>query len=56
MPSCHDMKIDDVYMCEDCGMELKVVKQCDESEVPADECGCDPCTFVCCGTEIVKKK
>ena len=30
MPSCHEMKMDQVYVCEGCGLELKVVKECKE--------------------------
>ena len=28
MPSCHQMKLGQVYVCEECGLELKVVKAC----------------------------
>jgi len=54
--NCHDMKLGEVYVCEDCGLELKVVKECRSSGKPADECGCPPCTFTCCGKTLVLKK
>jgi hypothetical protein len=55
MPSCHEMKMDQVYVCEDCGLELKVVKECDEcgTEAPAETCGCaQGCSFDCCGSPM----
>lgn len=59
MPSCHDMKTGEVYTCSDCGIELKVVKECKDAGTPAESCDChttaDPCTFSCCGKELVKK-
>jgi len=55
MPNCHEMKKGDVYVCEDCGLELQVVNECKECGIPADQCGCGPCTFVCCDRELAKK-
>ncbi len=28
MASCHEMKMGQVYVCEGCGLELQVVKEC----------------------------
>jgi len=56
MISCHDMKEGEIYACESCGLELKVVKACNESH--EDECGCsghEPCEFSCCGSTLKKK-
>ncbi len=37
---CSEMKLGQVYVCGDCGLELKVVKECDCSE---ESCTCtDP--------------
>ena len=47
MPSCHQMKLGQVYVCEDCGLELKVVKEC--------ECTLADCEFKCCGEEMKLK-
>ena len=59
MLSCHDMKQGDVYVCEECGLELQVKRECKESETPAEECAChtdaSACTFSCCGRDLVKK-
>jgi len=56
MITCHDMKLDEVYVCKSCGLELKVVHECDDS---APDCGCHPnatpCTFSCCGTALERK-
>lgn len=56
MPSCHDMKLGEVYVCEECGLELKVVKECDECGEDADSCECtEHCSFECCGEEMKLK-
>jgi hypothetical protein len=54
------MKKGDIYVCEDCGIELKVVKDCKEAGIPVESCSCqtsdEACTFSCCGKELVKKR
>jgi hypothetical protein len=55
MAHCHEMKQGEVYTCKECGLELEVVKECKEAELPSEECRCEPCSFVCCGQELVKK-
>jgi hypothetical protein len=56
MVTCHDMKMDEVYVCKSCGLELKVMHECEDS---AADCGCHPnatpCTFSCCGTALERK-
>jgi hypothetical protein len=55
MTDCHEMKLGQVYSCEECGIELKVVAEC--RECGADTCGCTaPCTFQCCGEPLELKK
>jgi hypothetical protein len=52
MPSCHEMKMNQVYVCGTCGLELKVVKECTEcgTETSSESCGCvEECSFECCG-------
>ena len=49
---CHDMKKGLVYMCESCGLEIKVVKECTDC-CGDDVCGCN---FSCCGKELKVKK
>ena len=57
MTNCHEMKLGQVYVCEECGLELKVVKECEECGTSADECGCEePCTFSCCGETLKLKE
>jgi hypothetical protein len=59
MANCHDMRKGETYVCEDCGIELMVVKECKDVGTPTEECGChpdkEPCTFSCCGKPLVKK-
>jgi hypothetical protein len=53
MVSCHDLKVGDILYCEDCGLEFKVLKTCEECETDAESCGCDDhCSFSCCGEEL----
>jgi hypothetical protein len=58
MPTCHDLKKGEVYVCADCGLEMQVTKEC-ECEESARECACttEPgaCVFTCCGEEMQKK-
>ncbi len=51
MTICNEMKMNQVYVCESCGLELKVVKECDEcGEESSAACGCkEACSFECCG-------
>ncbi|NLT37501.1 MAG: hypothetical protein GXX95_05025 [Methanomassiliicoccus sp.] len=55
MPSCHEMKMDQVYVCKDCGLELQVVKEC--KECGAESCGCvQSCSFECCGSPMALRE
>ena len=49
MANCHEMELGDIYVCENCGLELQVAKECKEFGTPHEQCECSPCTFVCCG-------
>ena len=51
MSECHEMKNGEIYVCEDCGLELQVVKTCAETNA----CSCsEPIT--CCGKPLALKK
>ncbi len=58
MPKCHDLKKNEVYACEHCGLEMQVIKECTCDESTQD-CACytEPhaCVFSCCGEEMKKK-
>jgi len=30
MANCHEVELGQVYVCEDCGLQLKVVGECEE--------------------------
>jgi len=54
MLHCDDMKKGETYFCKECGLEIKIVKECKDCSEGA--CSCDTgCTFVCCGKELTKK-
>jgi hypothetical protein len=59
MASCHEMKKGEIYVCEDCGLELKVVRECHSVGKPVADCDChddgSECAITCCGRELVKK-
>jgi len=50
------MKLGEVYVCEECGLELKVVKECEECGQEEGECTIADCTFQCCGEEMKLKE
>ena len=53
MASCGEMKVGEVYVCAECGLELEVTKSCADNEEGA--CGClEPVT--CCGAPLTLKK
>jgi len=56
MAHCHEMGIGEVYVCEDCGLELKVTKECRDVGKPTDECACDARGFQCCGKPLKLKE
>lgn len=55
MVDCHDMKVGEVYSCPKCGLEMKVLQDCDCGDQEG-ACGCGTeCGFECCGEAMVKK-
>ena len=36
----------DVYVCEDCGLEVEIKK----------DCGCKSCDLICCGKSLKRKE
>lgn len=52
------MKVGEVYVCKDCGLELEVKKSCGCPDDAACETGHDKgvcCDFECCGKPMVRK-
>lgn len=54
MVHCHDMNSGDIYYCQTCVLELKVMKECD-SCCEEDTCDITHCNFMCCGEELLLK-
>lgn len=46
---CRDMKRGEVYVCEACGIELQVVKECDHKDAENDA---STCGFTCYGEPL----
>ncbi|AEH60133.1 conserved hypothetical protein [Methanosalsum zhilinae DSM 4017] len=53
--SCFDMKKGQVYTCEECGIELQVIKECSE-ECRIDTGCCADDGFMCCGEPLRLKE
>jgi hypothetical protein len=49
------MKVGEVYVCEECGLELQVVKACEEHHKGEAECACAVEGFACCGGPLKLK-
>lgn len=49
---CHDMKKGQIYYCEDCGLEIKIMGECKQCCGDEDNCGC---SFSCCGSDLKLK-
>lgn len=56
MAHCSDMKENQVWKCDKCGLEVKVEKQCSCGSEPssADACGKEA-ALVCCGQPLQLK-
>jgi hypothetical protein len=52
MATCSEMKVGEIYVCQDCGLELQVVRSCSEGEDAA--CACAE-SISCCGGPLVLK-
>jgi hypothetical protein len=61
MTTCHDMKLNEVYLCPDCGLEITITKECTDAGKhgqPTDCCNpasTRACVLTCCGEELQKK-
>jgi hypothetical protein len=52
MVHCHDMKAGQVYVCEECGLELKVEKSCTVKGNHPKGVSCTRCIHVCCNKDM----
>ena len=58
MTGCSEMKKGEVYVCDDCGIELQVIKECEHSdseEGSSCHAGGNDCGFTCCDKPLRKK-
>jgi hypothetical protein len=53
MASCSEMKVGEVYVCEDCNLEVQVLRTCADSE--EGSCACAE-SLMCCGAQMTLKK
>lgn len=52
MANCSEMKEGEIYVCEKCGLELRVHKTCKCGAAGTDKCSVP---LQCCGQAMVKK-
>jgi hypothetical protein len=52
MVHCHDMKEGEVYVCEECGLELKVENSCTADGKHPKGVSCTRCIHVCCNKDM----
>jgi hypothetical protein len=52
MVHCHDMKLGQVYVCEECVLELKVEKSCTVNGNHPKGVSCTRCIHVCCDKDM----
>jgi len=55
MVHCSDMKNGQIYFCEECGLELQVIKECTEDGAHPKGTPCKHCTHICCDKELQLK-
>ncbi len=55
MGTCHEMTKGQIYVCEDCGLELQVVNECTSCGTSAEECKHTTCEFICCDKPLKLK-
>lgn len=48
---CAELKVDQVWVCEVCGLQIKIVKECNCLQEGADTCNHDACVM-CCGRPL----
>ncbi len=58
MAVCNEMKAGEVYRCENCGLELKVLQPCESGEEYDGGSGTCSCTqpVTCCGQPLTLQK
>jgi hypothetical protein len=58
MGQCHDMKKGQIYTCGTCGLELKVLAECESccEHEGQDACSTDEFNFICCGEPLKLKE
>ena len=52
MVHCHDIKLGQVYVCEECGLELKVEKSCTADGDHPKGLPCTECVHMCCSKDM----
>lgn len=55
MARCDQMKVGEVYVCEKCGLEFQVLKECVHQDEMGGPMSCGTAGFTCCGDELKLK-
>jgi hypothetical protein len=51
---CADLKLNQVWVCDTCGLEIKIAKECDCAKEPSGACKPDDC-LTCCDKPLKLK-
>ena len=55
MARCDQMKVGEIYVCEQCGFEFQVLKECVHQDEMKHDGSCHEAGFGCCGDEMKLK-
>jgi hypothetical protein len=55
MSCCSELKLNQVWVCEECGLEVKIVKECDCLTEGAKACKVKEC-LICCDKPLKLKR
>jgi hypothetical protein len=55
MARCDQMKVGEIYACDQCGFEFQVIKECVHQDEMEHDGSCEASGFSCCGDELKLK-
>ncbi len=56
MATCDELKKGYTLVCDECGLELQVVKACKDCDTSKGSCNVESCTFQCHDKPLTVKK
>lgn len=56
MARCDEMREGEIYCCEQCGLEIEIIEECDHEDGDEADEVCSVDEFMCCGQPMVQKE